>query len=417
MFDFMKNELFYALGNLLDKKIISNKIKVVCFEYNHYSKLTVSFLLGAGVNRERILIIDCNNKGDFKGIPIIGIKNCLVPYKKDIIILLATERNKEVLRQLARLGYKKNIQVYETLNVSSKLYKHGSWLRIHYPDSYNKVLNGWGYYLYKHTHKDVCSLVGKNKKFKNLHVGKRCFIMGNGPSLKEVNFELLANEYVFGVNQIMDIDGWEKANINYWVCIDGNYLGMLNCSEYSFFQKIEKFDGKKIVGFVPVEARFYCKQHELEQVLDLNYVNFKQQYINLDQMTHISEIDLEKFIMQPYNAVIACINIALYMGFKEIYLVGCNQTVLKDEIECFLGENTYNMHAIQRENDVSLEVSKDRIKEKGMYFEIKTQVVQLLQYRILSSYCKKENSVLINLTYPTLIQDIPCKTMEEILNG
>jgi uncharacterized Rossmann fold enzyme len=37
----------------------------------------------------------------------------------------------------------------------------------------------------------------KNKKklakYKDIHKGKRCFIIANGPSLKNVNFELLKN--------------------------------------------------------------------------------------------------------------------------------------------------------------------------------------------------------------------------------
>jgi len=40
------------------------------------------------------------------------------------------------------------------------------------------------------------------KKFQNLYDGKRCFVIGNGPSLKNTDLSLLKDEYTFGMNRI-----------------------------------------------------------------------------------------------------------------------------------------------------------------------------------------------------------------------
>ena len=45
----------------------------------------------------------------------------------------------------------------------------------------------------------------KLRKLKNKYKGKRCFIMGNGPSLKAEDLELLKDEYCFGQNKIYKI--------------------------------------------------------------------------------------------------------------------------------------------------------------------------------------------------------------------
>lgn len=42
----------------------------------------------------------------------------------------------------------------------------------------------------------------ENSAFRNIHNGERCFILGNGPSIKFVDFSQLENEYVFTVNQM-----------------------------------------------------------------------------------------------------------------------------------------------------------------------------------------------------------------------
>ena len=50
------------------------------------------------------------------------------------------------------------------------------------------------------------SFAKKNKKklaaFHNVHTGKRCFIIANGPSLRQTNLSLLKNEITIGMNRI-----------------------------------------------------------------------------------------------------------------------------------------------------------------------------------------------------------------------
>jgi hypothetical protein len=40
------------------------------------------------------------------------------------------------------------------------------------------------------------------RQFKDLHAGRRCVIIGNGPSLKHTDLSLLRNEFTFGLNRI-----------------------------------------------------------------------------------------------------------------------------------------------------------------------------------------------------------------------
>ena len=48
--------------------------------------------------------------------------------------------------------------------------------------------------------KRIKKIIKHNKKFNNIHKGERCFILGNGPSLREVDLGLLENEFVFTCN-------------------------------------------------------------------------------------------------------------------------------------------------------------------------------------------------------------------------
>ena len=58
-------------------------------------------------------------------------------------------------------------------------------------------------------------LLKNNKKYKNIHNGKRCFIFGSGPSLMNIDFGLFENEYVFTVNQLPRKKDFDKLKSNY----------------------------------------------------------------------------------------------------------------------------------------------------------------------------------------------------------
>ena len=60
------------------------------------------------------------------------------------------------------------------------------------------------------------------KQFKDLYQGKRCFIIGNGPSLKADDLDCLKNEYTFAANRIYEI--LDKTDWRPWayVVVDKN---------------------------------------------------------------------------------------------------------------------------------------------------------------------------------------------------
>ena len=57
-------------------------------------------------------------------------------------------------------------------------------------------------------------------KFKDKHLGERCFILGNAPSLKKENLSLLKNEIVFVCNKGYNAVDIGLPKYDYYVCTD-----------------------------------------------------------------------------------------------------------------------------------------------------------------------------------------------------
>jgi hypothetical protein len=60
----------------------------------------------------------------------------------------------------------------------------------------------------------------KNKELKNIYKNKRCFVLGNGPSLNAQNIELLKDEIVFMVNRSFLDSRYEIIKPKYHVIVD-----------------------------------------------------------------------------------------------------------------------------------------------------------------------------------------------------
>ena len=67
------------------------------------------------------------------------------------------------------------------------------------------------------------------KRIKNIHVGERCFIIGNGPSLRKTDLSKLKDEYTIGMNRIYMLFDEIGFNTSYYLSV--NDLVIEQCAE------------------------------------------------------------------------------------------------------------------------------------------------------------------------------------------
>lgn len=148
----------------------------------------------------------------------------------------------------------------------------------------------------------------KLKHFKNLHVGKRCFLIGNGPSLKATDLTMIHDngDLSFAFNRIYNMFEETVWRPTYYVSQDQKMLAG------STKQVNELID---CVKFIPIEFEWYDGIH----VKNATFFHIK----NKDESGYpaFSE-DISKCIYNSKTVVYSAIQIAVYMGIKEIYLIG-----------------------------------------------------------------------------------------------
>ena len=151
-------------------------------------------------------------------------------------------------------------------------------------------------------------------KFKDIHDGERCFIVCPGPSLTLDDIALLKDEWTFGVNSIFNvsaISGWKP-----------NYYVMCDASGYRRQEAVWDFDSFA-TDAVFINNRIIQWQKEFTRNAHGFVVNHRtsEHYTPADRPMRY-EKDASVCVYDRGTVTNAAIDIALYMGFKEIYLIG-----------------------------------------------------------------------------------------------
>lgn len=253
-----------------------------------------------------------------------------------------------------------------------------------------------------------------NRNFKNCYKGKRCFIVGNGPSLKKVDLVKLQNEFVITVNKINLLDNYEELKTNVHIWVDGAFFQQRkdHVLDYSFLMKCyDDIAKENPICFVPLRAYPFMKDNLLEEKLNLNYFNDSKSLAD----DKVENIDLVSGIYSGTNVIHYAIQIAIYMGFREIYLVGCDATNIIAIMNIIQGKSSMKIHVY--DNDNSENDYKKLMESWEMSDVLYDQYIVFLGYKKLNSYCHKNNIKLFNCSEETLITEIPHKSLDTVLHN
>ncbi len=145
------------------------------------------------------------------------------------------------------------------------------------------------------------------RRLKNIHSGCRCFIVGNGPSLRADDLEKITRNHdiSFACNRIYHIFEKTSWRPQYYISQDERMLR--GCQE-----EVNQIPCK--LKFIPAELAWYS---------DININNALLYHLTYDRecQPDFSE-DIASCIENSKTVVYTAIQIAVYMGIREIYLIG-----------------------------------------------------------------------------------------------
>jgi uncharacterized Rossmann fold enzyme len=153
----------------------------------------------------------------------------------------------------------------------------------------------------------------KLERFKGIHKGQRCFIVANGPSLKMEDLQMLYthHEITFGMNGIFQAFTSTDWRPDYYVASDAN---------------VSKW--KNDIWHLESKAIFLSDVIDIENDISDKIYRWHLIFGDEEKNTVVFSDDFSIGGYSGYTVTYeGCLQLAVYMGFKEIYLIGvdnCN---------------------------------------------------------------------------------------------
>lgn len=240
------------------------------------------------------------------------------------------------------------------------------------PGLHRPVYNILYSFLAKKSKKENETALNDIASLKNSHLGESCFIIGTGPSLKTEDLMTIKKTglITFAPNRIFEICDkldWEPT---YYICQDHNIIR-------TFEDRIRTVPS--VLSFLPMEYKNIFKESKYRFFIlrERDYYPGKPKFSR----------NLSYYLEQGYTVTYGAIQMAVYMGFKNIYLLGVdhNYSIYRDS----KGRPVrVNGQAKDYPKEMTQYMNKDtwpRIEESTMAYEKAAEIARKLGVHIYNA--------------------------------
>lgn len=274
--------------------------------------------------------------------------------------------------------------------------------------------------LYSKTHTSIKCLLDTDmrkwredaKKFYNIYSGKRCFIIGNGPSLSKQDLSELKNEICFCCNLMAFTNAYDVLQPRYYFLSDPDFFS----TELSV-KVLEKLETKVKMPelFVPYwGAKEWVNRVCMQDDKRRSSIHcFIEKGIFLENIPFYS--DMRSGISPAYTVTQTAAMIAVFMGFAEIYLLGCDGTGIYENMAVWQGLKRSNSGLFHFDDNATDYFTEDKSNYNDIIDTLESHKNTFIGYKRLEMLCNQKERTLCNLTEGGIIRYIPCGLLENVL--
>ena len=235
----------------------------------------------------------------------------------------------------------------------------------------------------------------KLRAYRNKHKGERCFLIGNGPSLTMADLEKVQGEVTFCCNLIYKIFNGTTWRPTYY-CTNDLVFSRTIAHEFARYVTMPMFTTRVAYHKMKYRPR------------DTTYV-----WSVREDDFYVRPNILDYYLPAKATVMVMMIELAMYMGFKEIYLLG---------VDCsngFVG----NSHFIEAyESKEMLAIEDRRMKrviagrhltpeEYGKYMTDRS----MYAYAVLRAYADQHGVKIYNATRGGYLEEFERRQLEDVL--
>lgn len=245
-----------------------------------------------------------------------------------------------------------------------------------------------------------------NGPLKDRHASQRCFIVGNGPSVKQVDLRRLQGEAVFSVSNGYLHEGYAAMAPQYHCVPQITYGRMTEADVVSWFREMDQSIGHATLFLNETEAGL-VRQHGLFPKRRVHYLALRNSFDELDDRRII---DLTEPVPRVESVPVMTLMVALYMGFREIVLLGIDHDHFKT------GRYVYAFDPqVQKGKDFSVKDNGEVLTPRHDEFQSLARLWR--QYRVLSEIAQHHGISILNASSSSELDEFPRARLDDVLGG
>jgi hypothetical protein len=241
----------------------------------------------------------------------------------------------------------------------------------------------------------------KNTGLKGLGKGKRAFLLGTGPSISMENLKLLAGEDCFSISNFYLHQDLEAINPVFHgfapyhePMILENYVEWLRQADQALPPRTKIVLGHQAYDMVQQFGPFPKREVF---------------YLYLAPYAGGRRIDLLRPVLGPQTGPILLLPLMIYMGYERIYLLGCDNTTLRDYKKPI--SNFYNAEQDIRKN------TTDAHSWASIEREFRANLTAFDQYKYYQNILRGTLMRIINLSRDSWLEMFPFDRLEHVIRS
>lgn len=257
--------------------------------------------------------------------------------------------------------------------------------------------------------RDIKSVLSANKKKFNIHKGERCFIAGTGASINSQNLLPLKDEIVISLSKFYYHKDYENIKPKYQI-----HSGFCLHPDVDYKTAIASWDemNEKVLSeiiFLNYGDREFITTNKL-----LSKINNRVRYYYSNKTVTnegITSIDMSHGIYHFPCISILGIQIAIYLGFKEIYLLGLDHDwILKmfEKLPPHFYDESLDPLSSEGQSHWDIPINTDFNETINSYHEM------WYYYNSIKKYAKDNDISIINCTNGGLLDVFPRMKFENL---
>jgi hypothetical protein len=242
-------------------------------------------------------------------------------------------------------------------------------------------------------------ILNRNSRFKGIHKGESCYLIGNGASLKYYDLKKFNNRKIIGCNGLFLHSDFNSLNVDYYYTGHpylyypywrNSYKNKIERNNLGSLYKRKILQNNDVIYFTSLTNLFGLRGKNI-----FYFHHFGKQFKSFDSS------NLHKYYLSVSDALGGMLGLAIYMGFSRISLLGCDYAFSPKAIGHFFDygkfpdvfDETPNNENIYREAEkfLDLEVVTPNHDYKG-------HILPDITYRELTGddECYKENYQIVS---------------------